>query len=203
MIHSGIRIPSKTIRRFAEILAGEFHPDTLTAILSKAGLPADWVDPLRFHELDDEQAALAYSQLQWALRTYYGRGARTILLRIGGILWGHLLGESPLGLKTQAAIVGGFPSGMRRKAALELLPKVVGARDGDMTVHTLDLDLLFVDHASPTTLGQSDSGPICYVTLGMIHECLFWAAAQEHDIEEVACRALGAKACEFKIIVGG
>jgi predicted hydrocarbon binding protein len=189
------------MRRFADVLASELQQDTLAAVLHKAGLPAEWADAL--HVLEHEQAALTYSKLQWALRTYYGRGARTLLLRIGGILWGRLLGESPLGLKTQAAIVRGLPTGMRRKSALELLPKVLGAENGDMTVHTLDLDLLFVDHVSPTTLGQSDSVPICYVTLGMIHECLFWAVGQEHDIEEVSCRALGAKACEFKIVVGG
>jgi predicted hydrocarbon binding protein len=41
------------------------------------------------------------------------------------------------------------------------------------------------------------------MTLGMIRECLFWAVGSEHDIEEIACRALGAKACEFKISFGG
>jgi predicted hydrocarbon binding protein len=76
-------------------------------------------------------------------------------------------------------------------------------KPGDHTVHTLDLDLLFVDHASLATAGQSDSTPICFVTLGMIRECLYWAVGYEHDIEEISCRALGAKECEFKITVGG
>jgi predicted hydrocarbon binding protein len=66
----------------------------------------------------------------------------------------------------------------------------------------MDLDLLLADKTSPGTLGQNESEPICYVTLGLLRECLFWATGQEHDIEEISCRANGAQACEFKIIVG-
>ena len=70
-------------------------------------------------------------------------------------------------------------------------------------LRTLDLDLLLVDQASPTTLNQSDDAPICFVTLGLIRECLYWLDGQVYDIEERACRAAGARQCEFKIIIGG
>jgi predicted hydrocarbon binding protein len=92
---------------------------------------------------------------------------------------------------------------MRRKSALELLARILSALPGNITVHTIDLDLLVVDQASPTTLDQSDDAPLCFVTLGMIRECLYWADGQEHDIEERICRASGARQCEFKIIIGG
>ena len=203
MIHDHVSLPPKVMLRFMEILEAELSRDKLTAVLCKAGLPVDWANPRHFIALDEEGAALAYSTLQRALRTYYGRGARGILLQIGGKLWERLLNNAALGVKTQATIVRGLPPVMRRKSALELLPKLVGAKNGDMTVHTLDLDLIFVDHTSPTTLGQSDSAPICHVTHGMIRECLYWAVGSEHDIEEISCRALGSKHCEFKITVGG
>jgi hypothetical protein len=35
-----------------------------------------------------------------------------------------------------------------------LLARLLAAKPGDITVHTLDLDLLLVDHVSPTTDGQ-------------------------------------------------
>ena len=81
-------------------------------------------------------------------------------------------------LKAQAAFIRGLPKSMRRKPALELLARHVGAKLGDITVHTHDLDLLVVDQASPTTLDQSDETPICFVTLGLIRECLYWADGQ-------------------------
>jgi predicted hydrocarbon binding protein len=74
---------------------------------------------------------------------------------------------------------------------------------GAVSVHTLDLDLLLVDHSAAATLNQTSPEPICFVTLGLIQAALFWATGQEADMEEIACKAAGAPACEFKIKLGG
>lgn len=194
--------PAFIMRRFVETLSSDVGHDTFSAVLSKAGLPEEWAHAAHFGALDDVNTALAYSRLQAALRTYYGRGARGILMRIGTKLWDQLLDDSAFGIKTQARLIRGLPKPLRRKPALELLAKLLSVTAGDVTVHTLDLDLLLVDHASATTLNQKDDGSICFVTFGLIRECLFWADGQEHDIEERTCRALGANQCEFKITIG-
>ena len=137
------------------------------------------------------------------MRTYYGRGARGILIRVGGNLWRRLLEDAPLSLKAQSNLLRRLPANARRKPALELLAKLLSSQKGDVTVHFLDPNLLLVDHASPGTIGQSESECICYVTIGMLRECLYWATRQEHDIEETACRAKGEEACEFKVTIGG
>jgi predicted hydrocarbon binding protein len=195
--------PSRIIKRFVETLSLEIGYETFSAVLSKAGLPREWAHPSHFSGLDDQRTAQAYSRLQSALRTYYGRGARGILLRIGANLWRALLDDSPFGIKVQAALIRRFPKPLRRKRALELLAKLLGVIKENVTVHTLDLDLLLVDRASPTTLNQSDDVPICFVTFGLIRECLYWADGEEHDIEESACRAMGARQCEFRVTIGG
>lgn len=191
------------MQKFVETLSTEIGHETFRAVLSKAGLPKEWAHPIHFLALDDERTAYAYSTLQSAIRTYYGRGARGILMRIGSKLWGELLNESTLGIKAQSAFIRGLPKPLRRKPALELLARILSTANGKMTVHTLDLDLLLVDQTSPTTLNQSDDTPVCFVTFGLIRECLYWADGQEHDIEERACRAMGAHQCEFKITIGG
>jgi len=195
--------PVRVMRRFVETLSSEIGHETFSAVLSKSGLPEEWADALHFMALDEARTAQAYARLQSALRTYYGRGARGILLRIGAKLWDQLLNDSSFGLKAQAALIRGLPKSARRKPALDLLARILSTSAGNVTVHTLDLDLLLVDQTSPTTLDQTDEGPICFVTFGLIRECLYWADGQEHDIEERACRALGARQCEFKIIIGG
>jgi predicted hydrocarbon binding protein len=200
---NGAGFSPKIMRGFAETLSRELNPDTFVAVLDKAGLPVDWANSAHFAGLDNQQTAQAYAKLQDALRTYYGRGARGILMRIGGKLWGRMLEDAAFGLKARATIVRGLPANLRRKPALELLARLLSAKPGDVTVHTLDLDLLLVDHASPTTQNQTDSAPICFVNLGLIRECLYWAVGYEHDVEEISCRASGAKECEFKIIIGG
>lgn len=198
-----ILISPRFMRRFVEMLSTTLGAVSLSAVLEKASLPPEWARPEHFGPLDEVRSAQAYARLQAALRTYYGRGARGILLRIGGKLWQPLLDDAPLALKTQAALVRRLPLGLRRKSTLELLARLVAARDGDFTIHTLDLNLLFVDHKAPSTLGQSEATPICYVTHGLLREALFWAVGEEHDIEEISCRAAGAADCKFKITLGG
>lgn len=197
-----IDFPTRVMSRFVETLSAEIGHETLSAVLSKAGLPEEWARAAHFTGLDNTQAAQAYSRLQAALRSYYGRGARGILLRIGAKLWNRLLDDAGFGLKAQAAVIRKLPKTMRRKPALELLARFLSVASGSVAVHTQDLDLLFVDQTSPATIDQSDDAPICFVTFGLIRECLFWANGQEHDIEERACRALGARQCEFKITIG-
>ena len=198
-----IKFPARIMARFIETLSLELGHDTLSAVLVNAGLPKEWAHSAHFSALDDFHTAQVYARLQSALRTYYGRGARGILLRIGAKLWNQLLNDSAFGLKAQAVFLHGLPKSMRRKPALELLSKFLSATQGDVTVHSLDLDLLLVDQTSPTTLDQSDNTPVCFVTQGLIRECLYWADGQVHDIEERACRATGARQCEFKITIGG
>lgn len=191
------------LRRFVETLSSEIGHDTFIAVLAKAGLPKEWQHLENFSAMDETRAAHVYARLQSALRTYYGRGARGILMRIGAKLWQRSLDDASLGAKMQAALIRGFPKSMRGRSALEFLARILGSKKGDITVHSLDLDLLLVDRASPSTLDQSGEAPICFVTFGLIRECLYWADGEEHDIEERACRGMGARQCEFKITVGG
>jgi predicted hydrocarbon binding protein len=198
------RLPSHVLRCFVETLSTGLGPDALPAVLKNAGLPAEWACTEKYlGPLDDAHAADAYARLQAALRTYYGRGARGTLMRIGEILWESLLGNASFTIKTQATLVRRFPVGLRRKPALELLARLLSAKEGDLAVHTLDLNLLLVDHACPSAMGQSASAPICFVTQGLVREALYWAVGQEHDIEETSCRAMGAADCKFKITLGG
>lgn len=195
-------LSSQFLQRFVETIAGELGQKNFSAVLEKAGLPSNWSAPAHWSGLDVATAAESYASLQKALRTYYGRGARGTLMRVGSNLWGHLLNDSSMITKAQSKIIKGLPVTARRKSALELLAKQLGNQRGDVTVHTLDLDLLLADHASPGTLGQNETDHICYVTLGLLRECLFWATEQEHDIQESSCRAKGDEACEFLIKIG-
>lgn len=191
------------LRQFVQTLNSELGTESLANLLEKAGASTDWSDPTRVGALSGTDAAETYAGLQKAVRKYFGRGARGFLIRTGRNLWNRLLEDAALPLKAQSKILPGLPLNARRKSALKMLASLLGNQRGDVTVHTLDLDLLLVDKTSPGTLGQIESGCICYVTLGLLRECLFWAIGQEHDIEETSCRAKGEEACEFKIVVGG
>lgn len=197
------KFSSRILGRFAETISTELGAEQFSAVLNMAGLPAEWTDIAALSKLSATESAQAYGRLQASMRTYYGRGARGILLRVGNRMWERLLEDAALGGKAQAALIRGLPAAMRRKPALELLARFLSPYPGDVTVHNMDLDLLLIDHASPATQGYSDSAPICFITRGLIRECLYWATGKEHDIEETLCRASGGKECEFKITGGG
>lgn len=198
--HSQI-LPIRFFRQSLDVLTSELGNEALVSILEKAALPADLVDPQAVSRYNTATAAKTYARIQQAMRFYYGRGARGTLIRIGRLLWPRLLETASLVEKTQAQIARTLPPSMRMKPALELLARFMREHPESVTVHTLDLDLLLVDRAGAVTVEQQEVAPICYVTVGLVQEALFWASGREHDVEERACRATGAAQCEFKVTV--
>jgi predicted hydrocarbon binding protein len=197
------KFSNRILRRFVETVAVELGADQFHAMLALSNLPAEWAKPQTFQKMDKTKSAETYATLQAAMRTYYGRGARGVLLRVGQRMWHLLLEDAALGGKAQAALIKRMPlATRRRKAILELLARLIGVQADDITVHTLDLDLMVVDHASPAAQAQSASRPICFVTQGLIRESLFWATGQNFDVEETSCKAAGQDTCEFKITTG-
>ncbi|HEY3474582.1 MAG TPA: V4R domain-containing protein [Anaerolineales bacterium] len=199
---SKTKFSSRILRRFVETLALELGAEQFHAMLALSNLPPESAKPQTFHKMNATESARIYAVLQSAMRSYYGRGARGVLLRVGQRLWNFLLEDAALKGKAQAALIKRLPLSTRRKSILELLARLIGAQPNDITVHTLDLDLLVVDHASPAAAGQTASRPICFVTQGLIRESLFWATGQRLDVEETSCKAMGHDTCEFKIATG-
>ncbi len=193
---------SRILSRFVESTSRELGTGQFDAMLALSKLPTEWMRPHIFLKMDAIESAKAYASMQAAMRAYFGRGARGVLLRVGRRLWNHILDDAGLGMKAQAAVIRRLPLNARRKTTLELLSRFLGGIPGDITIHTLDLDLLLVDRASPATEGYRVDAPICFVTQGVIRESLFWAAGQNYDVEEISCRACGANTCEFKITIG-
>ena len=198
---SETRFSSRILHRFVETVALELGADQFHAMLAISKLPPEWAKPETFMRMDPTESAKIYASLQAALRTYYGRGARGVLLRVGQRLWDLLLEDAALVGKAQAALIKRLPLSTRGKSTLELLARSIGTQSGDVTVHTLDLDLLFVDHVSPAAQDHYSAYPICFVTQGLIRASLFWATGQGFDVEETSCKAMGQKTCDFKIIL--
>lgn len=193
---------SRVLRRFVETAAEQLGAEQFAAILALSKLPAIWSKPETFLQVDAVESAKAYAQVQAAMRMHFGRGARGVLTRIGQRLWHRLLDDAAFTGKAQAAVIRRLPLNVRRKSTLELLARFIAAQPGDITIHTLDLDLLLADHVSPTTDGYREGSPICFVTQSLVRESLLWSTGQEQDVDEISCKTLGDNACEFKITTG-
>lgn len=191
--------PPSLFRQFILTAIAEVGRNDLAQILNEPGL----LDADAALSLSSTQAAINYAEIQRRLRVYYGRGARGILLRIGQNLCRPAMREQGLVNRVQSAGVKVIPRGWRQKPALDLLARLLRGNDGSVKVHSLDLNLLFVDSSSPTTIALQESQPVCFVTLGLIRGMLFWATGVDHDVEETNCMAMGSDACEFKVVVHG
>jgi predicted hydrocarbon binding protein len=195
-------LSNRLVRFFIDSATREVGADKLPIILAEHHLPLSIIEKTHLERLDGIDAAALYASLQQALRLFYGRGARGLLLRIGEGIWDRMMAQANLLEKAELGIIRRLPVPARRRRILELVAGSLQEGGGAASVHTLDLDLLLVDHSAAATLNQTSAEPICFVTLGLIQGALFWASGQEADMEEIACRAVGAPACEFKIKLG-
>lgn len=202
MTNTRATFSAKLLQDFLAIVRDEVGEKNLPVVLNKSNLSTDWANSESVKSLGAQAAAEAYAGLQQAIRAYYGRGARGILQRIGGKFWEDLLENASFKEKAQAKLLRGLPETRRRKAALDMLVRLLDVKPEEIKVHTLDLNLLLIDNISPTTYNQRDDEPICHVTHGLIREAVYWATSTDAQIEEISCQAIGDKSCEFKIIFG-
>jgi predicted hydrocarbon binding protein len=193
---------NRLVRFFIDSATREVGADKLPTILAENHLSPLIIEKAHLGHLDGTDAAVLYALLQQALRLFYGRGARGILLRIGEGMWDRMMAQANLLEKAELEIVRRLPVPARRRRMVELVADTLQEGGGAASVHTLDLDLLLVDHSAAATFNQTSTEPVCFVTLGLIQGALFWATGQEADMEEIACKAVGASACEFKIKLG-
>ncbi|KAF0108373.1 MAG: 4-vinyl reductase 4VR [Anaerolineaceae bacterium] len=196
-------ISSRLLKQFVHATFEEVGVDKLPQVLASAGLSPAVVEAESINRLDGRAAAELYARLQQALRQFYGRGARGTLLRIGRSIWGRMTAEASFLEKAELEIIRRLPVPARRRRTVDLVAGSLRAGSESTTVHLLDTDLLLVDRSAAAAAGQESAAPICFVTLGLLEAALYWATGQPADVEEIACRAMGAPACEFKVISGG
>jgi predicted hydrocarbon binding protein len=192
-------LSSRLLQQFVAAATEEVGAEKLALVLADAGLAAAELEAGSLARLDGRAAAGLCARLQQALRAYYGRGARGLLLRIGRGLWQKMTAQANFREKAELQIARRLPVPARRRRVLEFIAARLREAGGAASVHLLDVDLLLVDRSGASACGQAGGAPLCHVTLGMIQGALAWAVGREADVEETACKATGAAACEFKV----
>ena len=91
---SDIKFSNRILMRFVETIAFELGAEQFSAMLTMANLPSEWKVSETFKTTEPYDAAHIYAALQTAMRTYFGRGARGVLLRVGQRLWNQLLEDA-------------------------------------------------------------------------------------------------------------
>jgi len=181
---SETKFSNRILRRFVETVTLELGADQFTGMLALAKLPAEWAKATVFLKMDPLESAQAYATLQAALRTYFGRGARGVLLRVGQRLWHHLLQDAALGGKAQAAVVKRLPLSTRRKSTLELLarlavhPSAQGRGAGKALLNELFARLTQLGVPKLTVNTQSDND----VSLSLYQKMGFMRTGEQYPV---------------------
>ncbi len=153
---------------------------------------------------DDDRNSVSsseYAAFHKSLRDYYGLGARGSLIRIGQITFDNLYNEQSLISKGRSLTLKALPVESRREKMLDYLADVLQKPKGIRSVFTLDKELIFVDPYSDATFNIQSTTPICWTTLGLIREAILLSTGAEHDVEEIACRAMGEESCKYRISI--
>jgi predicted hydrocarbon binding protein len=171
---------------------------SLRMMLRNAGLER-YIDELPPDNQQTEVYASEYAILLRSIRDYYGSGSRGSLTRIGRATWRRLIASAPLIRRVEFLLLPLLSLIPRCQRALNYLANCMQEPDGEVSVHLLDTDLIFVDRSSDSTFGQDEGKPICWITLGMIQAALGGITSKDQDVEEITCRAEGEDACKFRV----
>lgn len=142
-----------------------------------------------------------YASLNAGLLNFFGRAARSMSLRIGrstaryaiehqGALFGTaaLLASKVLPVGTQIKMgLSAMQAGFRR------LSQSVG-QDRRLELEDRGDAWAYIDHQCAMSAGKQSDEPIGYIQTGAIQEALHWQIGKDFDVEQVACRSMGAPA---------
>jgi bacteriochlorophyll 4-vinyl reductase len=142
------------------------------------------------------------SNLNRALETIYGpRGARGLALRTGRSLFDRLQEgfEIPTGINDLAFRM--LPLQTRLRMGIPALARMI-TQYSDQTCRVADKGQAFdfaVDRCA-NCWGHQSTQPVCYMIVGLLQEALsVFGRGQEFRVIQTECRAMGAKACVFRL----
>ncbi len=192
------RLPNWYVHHFLVATQAETGDYGLRLMLRNAGLDQYIVE----FPPENKQAVMLASEfaaLQAAMRQYFGNGARGALIRIGRLHWKNIYETASVIQRAKLTAGRQMPALPAGRIFLNHLAARLQGVDGNVSVHLMDRELIFMDTSSDSTVEQSADSPICWATLGMLQAAMTLATGQEQNIEEISCRASGAAACRFRI----
>jgi predicted hydrocarbon binding protein len=142
-----------------------------------------------------------YASLNAGLLNFFGRAARSMSLRIGrntaryavehqSALFGTaaLLASKVLPVSTQIKMgLSAMQAGFRR------LSQAVG-QERRLELEDRGASWAYLDYDCPMSAGKQADEPIGYIQTGAIQEALHWQIGKDFEVEQIACRSMGAPA---------
>lgn len=197
-VEPGRALPNLRVRHLMLAIQDVMGRNGLNATLKLAGLQR-YISNLPPPNNLPELHASEYAALLQAIETLLGSGARGQLNRIGHASFKRLVESDQARWNIRGFVNRFLPARQQLRRSLTALAQYLAAPDGEVGVFSDDERLVFVDTTSDGTQGRKRANEICWLTMGQIQECAYWATGSNYDITEVACKAKGEAECRFEV----
>lgn len=153
---------------------------------------------------DDLEPAIQtsdYARLNEVIESFYGRGGRGMLRRIGQASFQYAVREQAALMGLAGVALKVLPARGRIKFILNALVDALKKSNPqvDAWVDESGEHLVYCDATCAICHGRLSSEPICFLYLGSIGEAVRWATGQDYEVAETACTAMGAPHCRFEV----
>ena len=173
----------------------------LNAVLRMSNLE-QYVDNLPPDDLNPSVKSSDYARLNEAIESFYGRGGRGMLHRIGKASFQYAVREQSALLGLAGVALKLLPRKQQIRFILNSVANALKKTNSQVQVEVEEADNTFVYVARTCSVcyaRQSDK-PICHLYVGSIGEAVRWATGQPYQIQETHCIAKGDPYCCFEVI---
>ena len=173
----------------------------LNAVLRTVGLE-QYVDNLPPDDLNPSVKSSDYARLNEAIESFYGRGGRGMLRRIGRASFQYAVREQSALLGLAGVALKLLPRKQQIRFILNSLANALKKTNPQVQVEVEEADnkFAYVAHTCSVCYGRQSDKPICHLYVGSISEAVQWATGQPYQVRETQCIAKGDPCCHFEVV---
>jgi hypothetical protein len=172
----------------------------LNTVLRTSGLER-FIDNFPPDDLEPAIQTSDYARLNEVIESFYGRGGRGMLRRIGTASFQYAVREQAALLGIAGVALKVLPARQRIKFILNAMVDALKKSNPqvDAWVDESGDTLAYCEATCAICHGRKSEEPICYLYLGSIGEAVRWATGKEYEIMETHCIAMGEPYCRFEV----
>jgi hypothetical protein len=172
----------------------------LNAVLRTSGLER-FIGNFPPDNLEPSISAAQYARLNEAIETFYGRGGRGMLRRIGKASFQYAVREQAALLGLAGVALKLLPERQRIKFILNSMAGALKKSNPQVEAWVDDSGerIAYMESTCGICYGRQSEVPICYLYIGSIGEAVQWATGKEYQIIETHCLAKGDPYCRFEV----
>ena len=172
----------------------------LNAVLRTSGLEK-FIGSLPPDNLEPSIQASQYAKLNEAIESFYGRGGRGMLRRIGKASFQYAVREQAALLGIAGIALKLLPEKQRIKFILNSMAGALKKSNPRVEAWLDDGGerLAYLESTCGICYGRQSEMPVCHLYVGSITEAVLWASGKEHQILETHCLAKGDPYCRFEV----